>query len=283
MKSNPGTHSRSGWSMEETNTLFAEARIAGQEGRPIKSVFDKVAMLTGRKPNSIRNYYYLKLKENEDLGKITFVPFEESEVRDLIRTVLMEQAKGHSVRSIAFSLGQGDKKAMLRYQNKYRSVLKNNPDYVRAIMKELEEEGEKFHDPFIGKRKSTKAGNQDVSQVVSELIGNIMQVGQDGEVVINCLNNLVRRAVEAAPGGSIEELQNLRQTNAELTRQLAELRENKQEMAQQLARQVSRVSEMEQQLRTMQAINKSFLQLSGMERLSGLPDYVSALQQVLAR
>ena len=53
-------------------------------------------MLTGRKPNSIRNYYYLKLKENEDFGKTTFVPFEKDEVEDLIRAMLRGQAEASS-------------------------------------------------------------------------------------------------------------------------------------------------------------------------------------------
>ena len=140
----------SGWSEEETNTLFAEAKTAGLEGRPIKSVFDKVALLTGRKPNSIRNYYYLKLRENEEFGRTKFVPFTDEEAHTLMRTILLEQGKGRSVRSIAMELGGGDKKAMLRYQNKYRSILRNDTVYVSKLVQEIREEGLEPNDHTSG-------------------------------------------------------------------------------------------------------------------------------------
>ena len=76
-----------GWTEEETEQLFEEARKAGEQGRPVKSVFAQIAALTGRKPNSIRNYYYLKLKENSSLAKAAFVPFEEEEVEPLTEIV----------------------------------------------------------------------------------------------------------------------------------------------------------------------------------------------------
>ena len=67
---------KGGWTEEETRTLFEEAKVAGSEGRSVKSVFDKMSELTGRKPNSIRNYYYLKLRESGATTKTAFVPFE---------------------------------------------------------------------------------------------------------------------------------------------------------------------------------------------------------------
>ena len=49
---------RSGWSDEETRALMDAAHRARAAGRPLREVFDAAAFRTGRKPNSIRNYYY---------------------------------------------------------------------------------------------------------------------------------------------------------------------------------------------------------------------------------
>ena len=49
---------RSGWSDEETRALMDAAHRARAAGRPLREVFDAAAFKTGRKPNSIRNYYY---------------------------------------------------------------------------------------------------------------------------------------------------------------------------------------------------------------------------------
>lgn len=143
---------RSGWSKKEEALLFDGARRARTEGAPLKSVFESVARETGRRPNSIRNFYYARVKEAtpgmESFHSAAFVPFEPEEVRRLMRTVLSAQSRGVSVRACTLSLGGGDTKAMLRYQNKYRAVIKNDPALVREIMSELRSEGLGAYDPY---------------------------------------------------------------------------------------------------------------------------------------
>ena len=51
---------RNGWSEQETEELMEQARRAREEGRPLREVFEATAFRTGRKPNSIRNYYYAR-------------------------------------------------------------------------------------------------------------------------------------------------------------------------------------------------------------------------------
>ncbi len=58
-------------------------------------------------------------------------PLVKEELRTLVETMLLGQAEGKSVRSIAFALGKGDKKSMLRYQNKYRGLLRSNPGILK--------------------------------------------------------------------------------------------------------------------------------------------------------
>ena len=57
----------------------------------------------------------------------------EEEMRALLRTVLAEQAKGISVRACTLNMGKGDTKTMLRYQNKYRSLIRTNPEFVQKV------------------------------------------------------------------------------------------------------------------------------------------------------
>ena len=99
-----GTTNRAGWQNGEEAFLFSEVARGRAAGLPLKAVFERVAAQTGRKPNSIRNYYYARVKESgmaasEAFHSAAFVPFSEDEMRALLRTVLAEQAKGISVRA----------------------------------------------------------------------------------------------------------------------------------------------------------------------------------------
>ncbi|MEI6100741.1 MAG: hypothetical protein WCP73_02780 [Eubacteriales bacterium] len=150
----------SGWKQNEIELLKEEIRKADAEGRPLKNVFDNIAKLTGRKPNSIRNFYYIQAKkENSIKGRVcSFVSFSENETVDLVKFILMSMAKGKSVRSCAFELG-GDKKGMLRYQNKYRSVIKNSTDMVKKIMQDLENEKIEYVNPYQDRSTQKKPIN----------------------------------------------------------------------------------------------------------------------------
>ena len=270
---------KGGWTAEETDRLFEEAREAGQEGRSIKSVFDKVARITGRKPNSIRNYYYLKLKENHELAAASFVPFTEEEIDTLIKTMLIEQGKGRSVRSIAFSMGNGDKKAMLRYQNKYRSLLRGNPEKIRIVMDELEEKGIPVINPFENRRtRAAHRTGKDVAEALSELMEYLPRTGVDGESFLLALSSIVFQAAGSHADMSTEKLA---AQNRELRKKVRELTEENKKSAMEMARQLSVASELEARLGAILAINRSFLSLSGMERISGLPDYVCAIEKQL--
>lgn len=136
--------SRTGWRDEESNTLFSAVREASRMGTPLRSVFEQVASSLGRKPNSIRNYYYAQLRQRPETGLNRAAPFQtfsEDEVRDLLRTVLAARGQGISVRACVMRMAGGDRGLMLRYQNKYRSILKNRPQYLQEVAEELRQEG----------------------------------------------------------------------------------------------------------------------------------------------
>lgn len=196
---------RAGWTDNENTLLWEEVRRARENGQPLKSAFDVVAEKTSRKPNSIRNYYYAKVKEGgldipADNG--AFTPFTRQEIDELIETVLAAQAKGMSVRGITMHMGNGDKKAMLRYQNKYRSMVKNNPETVKAVMKRMRANGKETFDPYSEQRphKSGRKPNEqrrkDVDTALLELGASLKRIkGVDAGAFVQQLAALANMAV----------------------------------------------------------------------------------------
>ena len=147
-----GRHS--GWSEEENKLLWETADEAQLKGLPLKQVFDRIAEQTGRRPNSIRNYYYAQVRQREgdQPHAPRFVPFQEEEVESLVEQVLRARAEGHSVRSCLQELSGGNHSLMLRYQNKYRSVLKNRPELIEKTLDRLREEGVECPQPEVRPR-----------------------------------------------------------------------------------------------------------------------------------
>ena len=151
---------RSGWSETESQLLWETADEAQQQGLPLKAVFERIAEQTGRRPNSIRNYYYAQVREHGDDRQhpARFVPFTQQEVDWLMEQVLVARAAGQSVRSCLQKLSGGDHSLMLRYQNKYRAIIKSRPDYVREIVGRLNEQGVACDAPTVNHRSRTTVG-----------------------------------------------------------------------------------------------------------------------------
>ena len=109
------TGRRAGWSETENRLLWETADAAQQQGLPLKGVFEQIARETGRRPNSIRNYYYAQVRDRGDTTHTArFVPFTQDQVDWLIRQVLIARAAGQSVRSCLQKLSGGDHSLMLR-------------------------------------------------------------------------------------------------------------------------------------------------------------------------
>ena len=151
---------RAGWSEAENQLLWETAEEAQQQGLPLKVVFERIAEQTGRRPNSIRNYYYAQVREQgePDRHPARFVPFTQQEVDWLMEQVLVARAAGQSVRACLQKLSGGDHSLMLRYQNKYRSVIKSRPEYVREIVDKLNEQGVICDPPTVSRRTRADVG-----------------------------------------------------------------------------------------------------------------------------
>ena len=106
---------RSGWSEAENQLLWETAEEAQHQGLPLKVVFERIAEQTGRRPNSIRNYYYAQVREQGgDQHPARFTPFTQQEVDWLMEQVLIARAAGQSVRACLQKLSGGDHSLMLR-------------------------------------------------------------------------------------------------------------------------------------------------------------------------
>ncbi|MBR6668437.1 MAG: hypothetical protein IKL25_08785 [Clostridia bacterium] len=132
-----------GWKEAETARLFTAVKEANAAGAPLRSVFESLSGDLGRKPNSIRNYYYACLRQQPDAAQRApaFRPFTPEETHELLRQVLIARGKGVSVRACVMSLAQGSHSQMLRYQNKYRTILKTRPELIAQVCEELKQEG----------------------------------------------------------------------------------------------------------------------------------------------
>ena len=137
------TRPRGGWQQDEIEILFSAVREAAETGKPLRDVFSDVGERLRRKPNSIRNYYYARVHEVPQLAarQTPFRAFTPEELHQLLRDVLMGRGRGESVRACVTRLADGNRAGMLRFQNKYRSVLKNKPELLMSVAQELRAEG----------------------------------------------------------------------------------------------------------------------------------------------
>ncbi len=119
----------------------------------LSSLFVDYARQNGKASGSVRNMYYAICKEaqnnedfaNEHLGELTLkvsraVKFKEIEERHLIKKILLGKLNGNSARKTILEMSLGDEKVALRYQNKYRNTLRQNPNLIEEIKQEIERE-----------------------------------------------------------------------------------------------------------------------------------------------
>ncbi len=138
-----------GYTEEEAKELIEFVEEGRRAGKTLTALFAEYGSRRGRARGSVRNYYYALMKNEQSderivklldgrelsVGKIR--AFTEEEADEAIRSILLEKAKGMSVRKAIFRLSGGDDKLMLRLQNKYRNTLKKNPDKIAKLSKEL--------------------------------------------------------------------------------------------------------------------------------------------------
>ncbi len=199
---------RGGWQEKEISKLREAVHMAGGNGEPLRGVFEHIGRSLGRKPNSVRNFYYASLKR-EDADNVPhaapFQTFTGEEVRALMRQVLAARAKGISVRACVQSLAGGDRKEMLRFQNKYRSVLKTRPELVQDIMEEMESDGEPVFDPYAAQMLQARPLHENITSTIQN-IGDPALLGllRGLDVLLNRAGMMEPAPLKAASGAIVQ-------------------------------------------------------------------------------
>lgn len=128
------------WSEEKAKELFAFIEEQKLNHVPLIKAFDNYAAKTGRKQNSVRNYYYFHLRHLEkkpeeatQLGvslqvhnKKVAKKFNRQEEQKLLSDIAALRKEGKSVRKACLILANNDISEMIRLQNKVRQLFKKN-------------------------------------------------------------------------------------------------------------------------------------------------------------
>lgn len=142
------TEKINGYTKEEAKQLIDYVVAGKREGKALSYLFASFGKAHGRAKGSVRNYYYSLLKRREDVRVVQLLDgtnlsvekiraFSPAETDAVLRSILMQKAKGMSVRKAIRVVAKGDEKLMLRLQNKYRNLLKKEPERVRAMAQAL--------------------------------------------------------------------------------------------------------------------------------------------------
>lgn len=139
-----------GFKEHETKELIKLAKSSVDNGRGLTNVFNEYAIKNGKAKGSVRNYYYktinkcradeklrLKLGVSKEMFPLFVKTFNESEEVQLLEIILKGIASGKSVRSVILKLSNGNEKLALRYQNKYRNLLKTKRELVLNIASKI--------------------------------------------------------------------------------------------------------------------------------------------------
>ena len=136
-----------GYTEEEATGLIEYIYSGRNAGKTLSYLFETYGRAHSRAKGSVRNYYYALLKKQDDervrrmlAGKDLHAgavkPFTEEETDEMLRLIFRERAKGCSVRRSIMNAAGGDEKKMLRMQNKYRNLLKKQPERLEKAAKE---------------------------------------------------------------------------------------------------------------------------------------------------
>lgn len=267
---------------------------------PIIRAFEAVAQKTGLKPTTIRNYYYRYLhtqdrkspseagmakdgiQDSGDIGR----PFTEAETKELMRVMLTAQAKGESVRGCASRLSGGDKRVLIRLQNKYRSIIAREPEYVMSILEELKSESAACYNPYIRQpeRRSTRgawdsemAKMDELVALMSQFSSNMKSIGgtllQDFVKSLRDISALALKGAKRGPGPD--------KILAEKEREIRELQGRMAVLEAKLQKERMEADRERSMLHNLLKTNHSFVSMPDADKLSGLEGYVQRLQSVL--
>ena len=138
-----------GYTEEEAKNLVDYIWNGKKAGKTLTYLFRTYGEKHGRAKGSVRNYYYAlmrnpkgdervaKLLNGKNLSVEKIREFTDEETHEALKSILTEKSKGISVRRAILNIAGDDNKKMLRLQNKYRNILKKEPEKIRETEREL--------------------------------------------------------------------------------------------------------------------------------------------------
>ena len=136
-----------GYSAQEAEGLVEYISEGKKAGKTLTSLFSSSGSRHGRASGSVRNYYYQLLKTKDEKAKRILrgkglkaekiKEFSDRETDEMLKNILAERSKGVSVRRAIQKIADGDDRLMLRYQNKYRNMLKKQPERIEETAKNM--------------------------------------------------------------------------------------------------------------------------------------------------
>lgn len=136
-----------GYGIQEAKALIDFVSEGKKRGESLSRLFGEYGKRCGRAAGSVRNYYYQFLKSEDARAKEILRgkrlraekirAFTDAEREEMLKKILSERSKGYSVRRSIANICAGNEKLMLRYQNKYRNLIKKQPALIEETAKEM--------------------------------------------------------------------------------------------------------------------------------------------------
>lgn len=136
-----------GYGIQEAKALIDFVSEGKKRGESLSRLFGEYGKRCGRAAGSVRNYYYQFLKSEDARAKEILRgkrlraekirAFTDAERDEMLKKILSERSKGYSVRRSIANICAGNEKLMLRYQNKYRNLIKKQPALIEETVKEM--------------------------------------------------------------------------------------------------------------------------------------------------
>ena len=172
-----------GFSETQTKELIKLCDSKKSQGDGLLSAFKEFANKYDRAMGSVRNYYYKTIKQSgsEKLRKkLGITPklmpafikeFNKAEERDLLLGVLTGISQGKSCRAVFMEMSQGNQKLALRYQNKYRNLLKDNRAFVEEMVEVVKCKNGYCKNPYYKEKSDERL--KELENKVDELLKSV--------------------------------------------------------------------------------------------------------------
>ena len=205
-----------GYSAQEAENLVEYISEGKKAGKTLTYLFASYGDRHGRASGSVRNYYYQLLKTQDEKAKRILRgkglkaekirEFTDEETDEMVKKILAERSKGVSVRRAIQKIAEGDDRLMLRYQNKYRNMLKKQPEKLCETARALglDENAVKLNKPnTAGKDFLERRLEKEINHLYDRLALSLRSENEQLRATLRQLNEeneLLRRAARVKNG-----------------------------------------------------------------------------------